>query len=347
MSDENKSSILSYRRTDNSENRQGEPLRQIIGDHTSLEFVCGITVDPRNREVFAVNNDVADNMVVFGPDQNGDSPPSRELKVDHGAWGVAVDLDNEEVAVTTEHINKVSLYRRTATGKELPLRIIQGPRTGIADPHGAFIDPKNNEIYVANIGAWHLVRTGEQEINGVPDWWKGYELSGKVQAPSTEISLLPSTGRYFLPSITIYPRLANGDAVPSRTIQGPKTQLSGPLGIYVDPEHSEFAVANDGGDSVLIFSTKANGDVAPLRVLKGPATGIKFPSGVWIDTKNDEIWVANWGNHSATVYPRTAQGNVKPKRTIRSAPEGTPLNGMGNPSAMVYDEQRDELLVPN
>ena len=123
--------------------------------------------------------------------------------------------------------------------------------------------------------------------------------------------------------------------------------MSGPLGIYVDSEHNEFAVANDGGDSVLIFSTKANGNVAPLRVLKGSATGIKFPSGVWIDTKNDEIWVANWGNHSATVYPRTAQGNVKPLRTIRSAPEGTPLNGMGNPSAMVYDEQRDELLVPN
>ena len=82
-------------------------------------------------------------------------------------------------------------------------------------------------------------------------------------------------------------------------------------------------------------------------MLKGEHTGIIGPVGVAIDTKNDEIWVANWGNHSATVYPRTAQGNVKPLRTIRSAPEGTPLTGMGNPSAMVYDEQRDELLVPN
>jgi hypothetical protein len=98
ISDENRSSIMTFRRTDNSGPRQGEPLRQIIGPRTSLEFICGITVDPRRREVYGVNNDVADNMVVFGPDQTGDSPPRRELKVDHGAWGVALDEQNEEVA---------------------------------------------------------------------------------------------------------------------------------------------------------------------------------------------------------------------------------------------------------
>jgi len=347
MSDENRASILSFNRTDNSESREGEPLHHIMGDHTNLQFVCGITVDPRNKEVYAVNNDVADNMVVYGYEQDGDSAPARELKVDHGAWGVAMDQDNEEVAITTEHINKISIYRRTAVGKELPLRIIQGPRTGIADPHGTFIDPKNNEIYVVNTGAWHLVRTGEGEENGVPDWWKAFDLSKKVQTQPALPSLLPSTGRYFPPSITVYSRTANGDAVPLRTLQGKNTQFSNPLAVYVDYEHNEIAVANDGGNSILIFDSKANGDLAPKRVIAGPDTGIKFPSGVWVDTKNDEIWSANWGNHSATVYPRSAQGNVKPKRIIRTAAEGTPLNGMGNPSAMIYDEQRDELLVPN
>jgi DNA-binding beta-propeller fold protein YncE len=346
ISDENRSSIMTFRRTDNSGPRQGEPLRQIIGPRTSLEFICGITVDPRRREVYGVNNDVADNMVVFGPDQTGDSPPRRELKVDHGAWGVALDEQNEEVAITIEHINKVSVYRRTASGEELPLRIIQGPRTGLADPHGIFIDSKNNEIYVINIGAWHAVRTGETEINGVPDWWRAFDPTNKVQS-SPQFSLLPSTGRYYPPSITVYPRTGNGDVPPKRTIQGDRTQLSNPLGMYVDWEHNEVVVANDGGDSVLVFSTSANGNAAPMRVLKGAATGIKFPSGVWVDTKNDELWVTNWGNHSTTVYPRTAQGNVRPLRVIRSAPEGTPLNGMGNPSAMVYDAARDELLIPN
>jgi DNA-binding beta-propeller fold protein YncE len=346
ISDENRSSLMTFRRTDNTGPRQGEPLRHIMGQRTSLEFICGITVDPRTREVYGVNNDVADNMVVFGPNQDGDSPPLRELKVDHGAWGVALDDVNEEVAITIEHINKVSVYRRTATGQELPLRIIQGPRTGLSDPHGIFIDSKNNEIYVVNIGHWHAVRTGETEQNGIPDWWRVFNAGDKVQN-SPQFSLLPSTGKFYPPSITVYPRTSNGDVLPKRTIQGDRTQLSNPLGIYVDFQNNEVVVANDGGDSVLVFPTSANGNVAPMRVLKGPDTGIKFPSGVWVDTKNNELWVTNWGNHSATVYPRTANGNVKPLRVIRSAPEGTPLNGMGNPSAMVYDAARDELLIPN
>lgn len=346
ISDENRSSLMTFRRTDDTGSRQGEPIRQIMGPRTSLEFICGIAVDPRTREVYGVNNDVADNMVVFGPNQTGDSPPLRELKVDHGAWGVALDDVNEEVAITIEHINKVAVYKRTAIGAELPLRMIQGPRTGLADPHGIFIDSKNGEIYVVNIGAWHMVRTGETEQNGVPDWWRAFDAASKVQnAPQS--SLLPSTGRYYLPSITVYPRTSNGDVPPRRTIQGDRTQLNNPLGIFIDSQNDEVAVANDGGDSILVFSTSANGNVAPLRVLKGTDTGIKFPSGVWVDTKNNELWVTNWGNHSATVYPRTAQGNVKPLRVIRSAPEGTPLNGMGNPSAMVYDAARDELLIPN
>src|SRR6266705_5122292 len=74
---------------------------------------CAALPSTRNKEVYAVNNDVADNMVVYGYEQDGDSAPARELKVDHGAWGVAMDQDNEEVAITTEHINKISIYRRT------------------------------------------------------------------------------------------------------------------------------------------------------------------------------------------------------------------------------------------
>src|SRR5215469_4908975 len=66
VSDENRASILSFNRTDNSESSEGEPLTHIQGDHTNLQFVCGITIDPRNKEVYAVNNDVADNMVVYG-----------------------------------------------------------------------------------------------------------------------------------------------------------------------------------------------------------------------------------------------------------------------------------------
>jgi DNA-binding beta-propeller fold protein YncE len=274
-----------------------------------------------------------DNMIVFSPDARGDAKPSRELKVDHGAWGISLDLRNEEVAITTQHINKIAIYSRSAQGKDTPLRIIQGPATGLADPHGVFIDTTNNEIVVANHGSWHLEGTGSDAR-----WFTGNDQIGK---------LIPSTGRIDRPLITVYPRSAQGNAAPLRTIQGAKTRLNLPSGVSVDPINGEIAVANDGGNSVLIFSRTAQGDVAPIREISGPATGLKNPSGVSFDLEHHELWVSNWGDHSANVYPRTANGNVRPLRTIRSAPRGAPMPGMGNPGAVAYDAGRDQLLVPN
>jgi DNA-binding beta-propeller fold protein YncE len=119
------------------------------------------------------------------------------------------------------------------------------------------------------------------------------------------------------------------------------------MGIDIDTVHGEFAVANNGDDSVLVFDRSLDGDVAPRRVIRGQRTGISSPMGVAIDTKNDELWVANYGDHTALVFSRTATGDVSPKRIIRNAPEGTPTGGFGNPYAVAYDSKRDQLLVPN
>ena len=277
-----------------------------------------------------------DNLIVFSPEARGDTPPARELKVDHGAWGIFLDRENDEVAVSIQHINKVAIYRRMAEGEEAPRRFIQGPQTGLADPHGIFIDAKNNEIAVTNHGAWHGVRSGQSRSTR-PDVSEGIPFR----------SLPPSTGRFEPPSIKVYSRTAHGDVAPLRTLQGPRTRLNLPLGVFVDAERDEIVVANDGGNSILFFPRTAEGDVAPARTLEGPATGLKNPNGVVVDVRHNEIWVSNWGNHSATVYPRNARGNVAPLRTIRSAPPNAPLPGLGNPGAVGYDPRRQEILVPN
>jgi hypothetical protein len=62
--------------------------------------------------------------------------------------------------VTVQHVNKVAVYRRLAKGDEKPLRIIQGPDTALADPHGIAIDSENNELFVANQDSYHEVLTG-------------------------------------------------------------------------------------------------------------------------------------------------------------------------------------------
>ena len=119
------------------------------------------------------------------------------------------------------------------------------------------------------------------------------------------------------------------------------------MGIDVDHQRNEVAVANYGSNAILFFAKGANGDVAPSRVIGGSRTGIVGPVGLAIDAKNNEIWVANYGDHSAVVFDRAASGNVEPKRIIRNAPAGTPTTGFTNASAAAYDSKRGEILVPN
>jgi DNA-binding beta-propeller fold protein YncE len=332
VTDENRFSLMVYDRKLYATG-VAEPKRRISGHNTKLEFIAGVAIDPRTREIYTVNNDTMDNMVVFSLEQRGDVAPVRELSVDHGAWGISLDTQHDEVAIATQHINKISIYRRTASGKDKPIRIVQGPATGLADPHGIFIDTKNDELVVANHHSWHIELTGSDAR-----WYTGTDAGG---------SLLRSTGRIDTASITVYSRTANGDAAPIRKIQGPRTRLNLPSGVTVDAVHNEIIVANDGGNSILIFSRTASGDVAPIREISGAATGLRNPSGVALDADHDEIWVSNWGDHNAAVFPRAANGNVAPLRTLRSAPRGTPMPGMGNPGAVAYDSQRDQLLVPN
>ncbi|HEX2714340.1 MAG TPA: hypothetical protein VHM88_19275 [Candidatus Acidoferrales bacterium] len=280
-------------------------------------------MDPVNREVYTVDNDIGDRMEVFPYDVEGNVKPKRVLRVPHGSWGVSLNGSRGEIAISVEHINSVVVYRRQAAGGEAPLRVIRGPKTGLADPHGVYFDEVNNEILAANHGNWApLTKTASSDG-------------------------LPEAGHFQQPSITTYPGLAEGDREPLRTIQGAQTQLNWPMGIHVDTIHNEIAVANYGDNSVLIFRRADTGDVAPLRVIRGNRTGIAGPMGVAIDTKNDELWATNYGDHSAVVFSRTAQGNAPPKRVIRNAPPGAPAIGFGNPGALAYDSQRDELLVPN
>lgn len=331
MTDTNRKSLLMYDRSAGTRSaEETEPLRQIIGPETNIGFIAGVMVDPRRREVFAVNNDIEDTMIVMSYDQEGNAKPLRLLSVPHQAWGLALSQSRNEVAVSVEMPNAVVFYHREASGLEAPLRSIRGASTGLADPHGIYWDEANNEIGVANHGNFR----GLVKNVGL----------GCVPASGTEES---EGGKFQPPSITLYSATAKDDAKPLRTIQGEHTGLDWPMGISVDTIHNEIAVANNGDNSILMFRRTASGDVVPLRVIRGPRTGVNRPMGVTIDTRNNEIWVANFGDHTAVVFDRAANGNVAPKRIIRNAPASAPSVGFGNPMAVAYDSKREQILVPN
>ena len=295
-----------------------EPKRIIAGSESHIQFNNGLYLDQANGDMYSVESDVGDKMVVFSVEATGNVPPSRELVTPHRAYNIAVDEEKQELYVSREYPGEVVVYRKQASGNEKPLRVLQGDKTGLEAPHGIAIDEENQLLFVNN---WGLA--------------DGLTLAG--------------SGRFNPPSIKVYALGASDNTPPLRVIQGDRTQLNWPGAMSLDPETGDLYVANDVDHSVLVFSGSAyiNGNVPPARVIKGSRTGLRNPTGVFVDTQHQELWVSNLGNSSAVAFPLSANGDVEPLRTIRSAPEGHLSMIFGRTTGVTFDTNRQELIVPN
>ena len=336
LQDENLFGFKVFGRLDNTPPTAAfsEPKRIVEGLNTKMEFNCGLYVDPGTGDVYSVNNDTVNTMVIFSRNAEGNVAPKRDLETPHGTFGIAVNEQAGELFLTVQHDNAVVAYRKMAQGEEGPLRLLQGDHTQLEDPHGIALDTKNGWMFVSNHGSGHLVRPDPEE-EPRPNW------------PLDRSRAVRGTGVSAPPSITVYSLKAEGDTAPLRVIEGPKAMLNWPAAMSVDEERGELYVANDADDSVLVFRVTDSGNVAPTRFIKGPRTQIKNPTGIFVDGANQELWVSNMGNHRATVFDLTANGNVAPKRVIRSAPPDKMALAIGNPGAVGYDTKREEILVPN
>ena len=345
VTDENLFQIMLYDRLENNPPRRvARPKRVISGHQTKFAFQCGLYLDQPSGEIYAVNNDTYNTLPVFSREAQGDVPPDRELETPHGTFGIAVDEEHQELFLTVQHDSAVVVYHKTASGKEAPIRLLQGNNTRLADPHGIAVDSENDLIFVTNHGSVHQVSPDAGTWLQTDTYLAALK---RVNWPLSRDFAVPGSGQILSPSITVYERTASGDTAPLRVIEGASTRLNWPTGIALHPQRQELFVANDAEDTILVFKATASGNAAPIRVLQGSRTGLKSPTGLFLDTRNDELWVANFGGHTATVYPITAEGDRPPLRTLRSAPEGTPSLMIGNPGAVTYDTKREEILVPN
>lgn len=321
----------------------GEVQKVIRGLSTELDFPAAVQFDPtielpdgRSGGLWASMNDTSDRAVLFSKDDGHPYDPSkmdvapvlgfdfRTLTIDGiriynntRVYGWYVDAHNDEIALGLEkgdwiasdgHSSLGSVVIVNRGGKDpsqlgIGKRWIRGPHTGIANPHGVWIDARHDEIYVANYG--HLPQRPPQP-----------------------------------PSVTIYDRLADGDAVPKRTIRGNRTHLGMPIKVFVDEQ--ELIVADDQ-EGILVFDRLANGNVMPKRMIHSH----NMPNGVFVDEEYDELVVANWFNRTIEFYARTwnpDDHHPLPKRTIAINPQ-VPVIGIGNPGALAY--ARDEIIAPN
>jgi len=335
IQDENLFQIMVFDRETNTPPTaaMSEPKRFIRGAATYLELNCAIYIDPETGNIYSLNNDTERHMTVWDREARGNASPAWKLRTPMGSFGLAVDEVRQELLITAQHEQVVAAYSKTARDDDPPNWVLWGDQTLIADPHGIAIDPIEEVFFVANFGATSSPREAAPDEN-------------PLFVAVTRGNMIPGSGRFYPPSITVYNKTARGNTAPIRVITGPETRLNWPAGLFIDAEREELYVANDGAGNILVFDTKADGNAAPIRVLEGPQTKLHYPTNVFVDLVNDEMWVANMGNHRATVYPRDANGDVAPIREIRSAPDGVPSPTLAN-VRITYDNTRDQILAPN
>jgi hypothetical protein len=159
VTDENLFNIITYdRQTNTPPTSVSDPQRVIGGLNTKIEFQCGLYIDPVTGDIYAVNNDTVDSLVIFSRKAVGDVTPDRELHTPHGTFGIAVDEQAQELFLSVQHDNALVIYNKMEKGYEAPIRVVQGSHTGLADPHGLVLDAKNKLLFVANHGSYHEVK---------------------------------------------------------------------------------------------------------------------------------------------------------------------------------------------
>ena len=346
LTDENRFRIMVYDRlaTTPASAEQTEPKRVIGGLHSHTQYASDSYIDGPTGDIYIINNDTVHNATVFTRDQNGDVEPDREFNVMAGGFGVAVDESRQELYITEQRESAITVWKKSSAWGDTAVRLIQGERTQLADPHGIAFDPKNRLLYVANYGTSHVVRK-------LPDGSPNADYQSAVpilnwpgSAGGSEI--VPGSGKFGWPSITVYSADIEGDVAPLRVIEGREnTGLNRPTGVAFDAERGELYVADEVANTVSVFSADAEGDVAPIRVLEGPRTLMRNPSDVFLDHVNNEMWVASFGNHLALAYELGAEGDTAPGRIIRGSPLNTPGSMISNPYAVAYDTKRQEILV--
>ena len=165
--------------------------------------------------------------------------------------GLAYDEVNDEIIVPVALSGAILVFRGGASGNEPPIRIIQGPDTGLIRPHTANVDPVSGEILAGDPSArgvliFDRLANGnvkpKRVISGPNTRFR--EIVGVASDVKNNAILVASRAPGGPNGIFVFDHDAQGDVAPKRSISGPQT---GALGRFrqlsVDPERGKIYLA--------------------------------------------------------------------------------------------------------
>jgi DNA-binding beta-propeller fold protein YncE len=285
---------------------------------------------------------------------NGEVGPKRVItgqgsKLGRTIHGIAYDPVHDEIVVPNALADAILVFRGGANGPESPVRVIQGPRTGLMTPHSVSLDVEHGEILVASLTGRRIsVFSWDADGNAAP--------LRQIMGPKTNLGHIVGIAvdpvRNLLAvanseDILIFNRTDNGDVAPRGRIAGPKT------GIGDEPWQMQFyrgrifvAASNHlhqnlysgvtlKGTStqvpddpwlnpnlgfVGVWNITDNGDVPPRAMIRGPFSGLLHPVGLALNPKDGEIYVSDSvrnGVLSFLVPDFFRQGDQKSNQAIQ------------------------------
>lgn len=239
--------------------------------------------------------------------------------------GIAVDTKHDEFIVPNPLASSVLVFRGSATGNEPPLRVIQGPNTGLIRPHSVALDPVNDEILVTDprSGAvFVFARTARGDVAPLRTI-RGpktnlFEIVG-VAVDTERNVLVVANGRSSRGdgALYIFNRAADGNVAPLRSIKGPATGLLRPFGVQI--YNGNVMVAVRRGDYIIPYR---HGQPKPLDEIQAlvarsamkPRQVSQDPNTISIPSPWDSLELGFVG-----VWNIEDGGDVPPKLIIRGA----------------------------
>lgn len=243
---------------------------------------------------------------VFGPNAGPSSLPIRIFALSPctpDIRSIAVDANGFEYVLGSESGATICVGPPHAQGQPGNLYNVSSVRTidlgvgALPWPDGLTVGANNEIIVALQQGAIQTFTGGPtgsasplRTITGAHTGLAGDHLS---------VTFSPLTGRIYaavsagsITHISVFPRTANGDITPIRTIQGPDTGLAGKVitgiadsqvdgSIYVMVKPAQFS----GPAQIEVFDRLANGDAKPLRTFTDPSTTFTDAAGIAITNR--------------------------------------------------------------
>ena len=150
------------------------------------------------------------------------------------------------------------------------------------------------------------------------------------------------------PQIAAFARLAKENTLPTRALEGQKTQISRTMhALAYDAIHDEIIVNSPLAQAILIFRGGANGEEPPLRVIQGPKTQIQGTDydgndQMAYDDVHGEIYIPSDRNKILT-FSREQNGDVAPIRVLGGSNTG--IRGSTRGHARVGVDPVHNLLI--